>query len=115
MLKPGNKPVGKHHPQALDCAPLQNSFGPVAVPPLSGLVSNEMPEAEMQENLGALAEWIAMVQLQSPRVSAGDEVDSYLSRYSVPGDETRPTNLISLKWRGLIPRKWTLQLFVTLL
>lgn len=69
----------------------------------------------MQESCGALAEWIAMVQLRSPRVSAEDDVDSYLSRYCVPGDDPSTINLISLKWRGLIPAKWIQQLFISLL
>lgn len=75
-----------------------------------------MSEAELQESTGALSEWIAMVQLGSPRVSADDDVDPYLCRYSIPGcDEITFTPLISLKWHGLIPAKWTAQLLSVLL
>ncbi|KAJ5570165.1 uncharacterized protein N7459_009595 [Penicillium hispanicum] len=111
----GTKPIQKLHPQVVECAPLRNSFGPVVVPPLVGLGSNETPETELQENCGTLAEWISMVQLRSPRVFVGDDVDPYLSRYSVPGDETSSSALISLKWHGLVPPEWTMQLFLNLL
>jgi ribonuclease P/MRP protein subunit RPP40 len=70
----------------------------------------------MQESCGAFAEWIAMVQLGSPRVSADDDVDSYLSRYSVPGvDAASTTDLISLKWHGMISANWVQGLFLSLL
>lgn len=95
---------------------LKSKLGQISTPPMQGLVSNDMSEADMQESCGAFAEWIAMVQLGSPRVSAGDDVDSYLSRYNVPGvDAPSTTNLISLKWHGLIPAKWILQLLLSLL
>jgi ribonuclease P/MRP protein subunit RPP40 len=75
-----------------------------------------MSEPDMQERCGSLSEWIAMVQLESPRVSADDDVDPYLSRYTVPeADQTRTTDLIRLKWHGFISSKWIMQLFVALL
>lgn len=75
-----------------------------------------MSEPDMQETCGSLSEWIAMVQLGSPRVSADDDVDPYLSRYVVPdAGQTRTTDLISLKWHGFISSKWIMQLFVALL
>lgn len=95
---------------------LKTKLSQISTPPLQGLVSPDMSEGEMQESCGAFAEWIAMVQLGSPRVSAEDNVDSYLSRYSVPGDEGAcTTDLISLKWHGLISGTWALQLFNSLL
>lgn len=112
-IRPG--PIQNLHPQVIDCVPLRNNLGPVTMPPLAGLVSNEMSEAELQESCGALAEWIAMVQLRSPRVSAGDDIDPYLSRYTVPGDGTHSSALVSLKWHGLVSAKWTMQLFVNML
>ncbi|KAJ5183632.1 hypothetical protein N7492_001248 [Penicillium capsulatum] len=110
------KPIQKHHPQPLDCAPLRTSYGQVQTPPLSGILSRDMPEAELQETLEEISEWIAMVQLGSPRVSTDHDVDPYLCRYSIPrSDESTPSNLINLKWHGLIPTKWTTQLFSVLL
>lgn len=75
-----------------------------------------MSEADLQDRCGALAEWIAMVQLGSPRLAAGDSADPYLSRYSVPEfNGTDTVDLISIKWHGLISSTWTMLLFSNLL
>ncbi|KAJ5929448.1 hypothetical protein N7454_006398 [Penicillium verhagenii] len=114
--KKDTKPVQKHSPKWLDCAPCRNSLGKIMVPQLSGLVSKDMPEVEIQEACGSLSEWIALVQMRSPRVSSDDDIDPFLSRYSVPDSgETSVTELISIKWQGLISPKWTVQLFSSLL
>lgn len=108
--------IKKHHPQLIESGPQQTRLGQILAPPLSGVVSSEMSDLDMQERCGSLSEWIAMVQLESPRVSADDDVDPYLSRYTVPeADQTRTTDLISLKWHGFISSKWIMQLFVALL
>lgn len=108
--------IQKQSPQMIDSEVLKTKLGQISTPPLQGLVSNDMSEGDMQESCGAFAEWIAMVQLGSPRVSADDDVDSYLSRYVVPADNgSRTTDLISLKWHGLISGTWVLQLFISLL
>lgn len=111
-----NKPIQKHHPQPLDCVPLKVNIDQVQMPSLDGLLSRNMSEAELQETVGALAEWVALVQLGSPRISADDDIDSYLCRYSLPGSDTiGKSNLIRLKWHGLISSKWTAQLMMVLL
>ena len=57
-----------------------------------------------------------MISLESPRVAAEDDVDPYLCRYSVPdSDDAKPSDLVSVKWRGLIPPRWIMQLFVALM
>jgi ribonuclease P/MRP protein subunit RPP40 len=100
----------------IDSQVLKTKLGRISTPSLQGLVSNDTSEGDMQESCGAFAEWTAMVQLGSPRVSADDDVDSYLSRYSVPGvDAASTTDLISLKWHGLISAKWVQQLFLSIL
>lgn len=113
---PETKPIQKHHPQHLDCSPIQTNYGPVQTPPLAGLLSKIVPERDLQETAGAISEWIAMVQLRSPRVSPDDDVDSYLCRYSLPRtDETKVSNLVSVKWHGLVPGLWTTHLLSILL
>lgn len=108
--------IKKHHPQVIQSGPQQTRLDRVLAPPLSGLVSTEMSEPDMQEACGSLSEWIAMAQLGSPRISADDDIDSFLSRYNVPeADQGRTTDLISLKWHGLISAKWIVHLFVTFL
>ncbi|CAL5874634.1 uncharacterized protein PFLUO_LOCUS8931 [Penicillium psychrofluorescens] len=115
--KKDKKPIHKLQPQWLDCAPFRIERRRVLTPQLQGnVLSDSTAEDEIQEKCGSLAEWIAMVQLQSPRVSADDEVDPYLCRYSVPDHEpAQPSDLVCLKWHGLISSNWAIQLFHTLL
>lgn len=76
----------------------------------------QMSEEDLQEYCGSLSEWIAMVQMNSPRISEEDDVDPYLSRYAVPdADESRVSNSMSLKWHGLISSRWVMELFLNLL
>ncbi|KAF3389315.1 Ribonuclease P protein subunit p40 [Penicillium rolfsii] len=108
--------IQKHHPQTIDPEVQTTKLGRISTPSLQGLLSNDISKGEIQERCGAFAEWIAMVQLGSPRVFADDDVDSYLSRYSVPEvDAVSTTDLISLKWHGLISAQWIQQLFLSLL
>lgn len=111
-----NRPIRKFQPQLLESSPVQTKLGGILTPSLQEVVSNDMQERECQDQYGALEEWIAMVQLGSPRVSSGDSIDPYLSRYSVPelgGTDT--VDLISLKWHGFISSTWIMQLFLSLL
>jgi ribonuclease P/MRP protein subunit RPP40 len=79
-------------------------------------VLEEMAEGDLQEYCGSLSEWIAMVQMNSPRVSGEDNIDPYLSRYAVPeANESRALDLINVKWHGLISSQWVMQLFLNLL
>ncbi|KAJ5280984.1 hypothetical protein N7478_006356 [Penicillium angulare] len=111
-----SQPIERHFPQWIECAPLQNSFGRVLVPSLKGLVSTDMPEVELQDACGSVSEWIAMTQLRSPRVSVDDDVDPFLSRYSVPGvEEASAQDLISLRWHAFISPQWTINLISSLL
>ncbi|KAJ5640526.1 hypothetical protein N7528_000151 [Penicillium herquei] len=83
----GGKPIQKHHPRWIDTAPAADHLSQILVPPLLGLVSKDMPEVDLQEACGSLSEWIALAQMRSSRLSAEDEVDPYLCRYSVPRSE----------------------------
>ena len=75
-----------------------------------------MPVGELQEACGSFSEWIAMVQMRSSRVSVDDDVDPYLSRYSVSSpEEPSACNLVSLKWHGLISPQWTMKLLSAIL
>lgn len=115
-MRKESKPIKGLQPQLLESALAQAKLEGVLTPPFQKLVTKEMPEAEVQDRCGALSEWIAMVQLGSPRISTGDSVDPYLSRYSVPGfDENDTVDLVSMKWHGFISSTWTMQLFLTLM
>lgn len=109
-------PIGKLHPQFIESETRNARLGRIPTPSLDSLVTDEMSERDMQEACGSISEWLAMVQLASPRVSAEDDVDPYLSRYAVPDSTpTSTTDLMSLKWHGIIPPSWTMQLFLALL
>ncbi|KAJ5374919.1 Ribonuclease P Rpp40 [Penicillium concentricum] len=113
-----NKPINKVQPQLMTCEPQEIDHEQILIPPFYNGVLEEMSEVDLQEHCGALSEWIAMVQMASPRVSGEDDVDPYLSRYAVPEDEiqaSEASDLMSLKWHGLISSRWIMQLFLNLL
>ena len=114
---PAAMPIKKHHPQVIDCDPVRNSHQNILTPAFHATTLTRTDlEGDLQDDCGSLSEWIAMVSLDSPRLSAGDAVDPYLSRYTVPDvDRAKPSNLVSLKWHGFIPSKWVMQLFFVLL
>lgn len=116
VLMVTGSPLEKHHPTIVSCSPLRKDYHDVLVPPIDmgGLV--DASQDDVQDLCQEFSEWIALVSLGSPRVVAGDSVDPYLSRYSVPQVEiSKPSDLVSLKWRGLIPSHWISQLFTLLL
>ncbi|KAI5300199.1 hypothetical protein KEM55_008874 [Ascosphaera atra] len=63
-----------------------------------------------------LQEWLALIALNSPRVSADDDIDPYLSRYSPPvsKNECVAGDLVHVEWRGMMPAAWILRLFIAL-
>lgn len=112
-----NKPIKNFQPQIIQCNPVRVVHRDILTPAFQ---ETAIPETASQEDLqdecGELSEWLAMVSIDSPRVSAEDNMDSYLSRYCVPDAErAKPSNLVSLKWHGLAPSKWTIHLFSELL
>jgi ribonuclease P/MRP protein subunit RPP40 len=116
MTETDTKPIMKLQPQVLESSPLRTKLEAIHTPSLQEMVSSDMSETDLQDRCGALSEWISMVQLGSACVSAGNEIDAYLSRYSVPDFTDKvTTDLISLKWHGLISSTWTMQLFLSLL
>lgn len=110
-------PLKKHHPQVIDCDPARIARQNVLTPSFQAMAPM-VPDfqADLQDSCGSLSEWLSMISLDSPRVTADDEVDPYLSRYAVPDvDSSRPSNLVSLKWHGLLPPRWVTQLYLLLL
>lgn len=117
-VRPGNKPINKVQPQLITCELQEIDHEQIITPPFyeNGKLLEEMSEGDLQEHSGSLSEWLAMVQMASPRLSGEDDVDPYLSRYAVPDvDESQACDLMSLKWHGLIPSRWIMQLFLNLL
>ncbi|GLA36940.1 ribonuclease P protein subunit p40 [Aspergillus niger] len=107
-----------NQPQIINCQPILTEHSNILVPPLPGaeITDESRGAAELEDHCNELSEWLAMVSLESPRVSAHDDVDPYLCRYSVPdSDNAKSTSLVSLKWQGLVPSRWIIELLVALL
>ncbi|KAI5295550.1 hypothetical protein KEM52_001039 [Ascosphaera acerosa] len=79
--------------------------------------ARQSTRAFLQQTTDDLAEWLALVALDSDRVRADDDVDPYLSRYALPAepDQCRQDNLVHLTWTGLIPASWVMRMVVSLI
>ncbi|KAF9895415.1 hypothetical protein FE257_000321 [Aspergillus nanangensis] len=113
----GDKSLKGNHPQIIDCEVIPTHRPNILVPSFSEMnITEQSLEEDLKESCDELSEWLGMVTLKSPRVLQNDDTDPYLCRYSVPGiEEPEPQNLVSLKWHGLIPPRWIVQLIITLL
>jgi ribonuclease P/MRP protein subunit RPP40 len=117
LTKSGDPTLQGNHPQIIDCAVSLTHHHNIITPSFSETTFTEASsENILKEDSENLSEWLAMVALGSPRVSKDDNIDPYLSRYSVSDDgPVRTTNLVSLKWHGFVPASWVLDLFISLL
>ena len=113
-----SNPLAKHHPFNLNTNPQESSHKQIIIPslnPKQALDSNE----EFEDWTTEIYEWLSLISLESPRVQAGDKIDPFLSRYSVPdgmseSSGTRSGDMISLRWKGLIPSYWIRSLLIYL-
>lgn len=117
IILTGNKPINNRQPQIVDCNPVRATHRNILTPAFQETAITETSSQEdLQDKCGSLSEWLAMISIESPRVSADDDVDPYLSRYSVPDvDNAKPSELVSLKWHGFASSKWIMQLLFQLL
>ncbi|KAE8354060.1 ribonuclease P 40kDa subunit-domain-containing protein [Aspergillus coremiiformis] len=105
-----------NHPHIIDCEPVRTDHRDVLVPPFQAIEATETrSEGELRDHCDEISEWLGMVTLGSPRVLANDDVDPYLCRYSVPdADEAKPSDIVSVRWHGLLPPQWIMEVFLTL-
>ncbi|KAI1430409.1 ribonuclease P 40kDa subunit-domain-containing protein [Xylaria sp. FL1777] len=107
---PNPDPIAQHYPTKYTSNPdvIQNMV--MKIPPL-GIPSALLTDPSRQE-LGDYAtelyEWLSLVRLESPRVKLCDNIDPYLSTYTVPGDptETSEGRLCKVSWEGFLPPGW---------
>ena len=66
---------------------------------------------DFEDYVVEIHEWLSMAILESPRLSPDDDINSFLSRYAVPG-ETTEGSLVKITWQGFIAPSWTHQNFV---
>ncbi|KAL4787252.1 ribonuclease P 40kDa subunit-domain-containing protein [Aspergillus varians] len=105
-----------NNPEIISCEPVRTTQENITTPSFSDLkFTNEPPQSELGDVCKEVSEWLALVSLKSRRVTADDNIDSYLCRYDAPEiGETKASDLVSLKWHGFIPPKWITHLFITL-
>ncbi|GIK03148.1 hypothetical protein Aspvir_007217 [Aspergillus viridinutans] len=116
-ISKGDPTLKGNHPQIIDCDVSRTHYPNIIAPSFCETTFTEASsEHILKEDSENLSEWLAMVALGSPRVSKDDNIDPYLSRYSVPDDgPLRSTNLVSLKWHGFVTASWILDLFISVL
>ncbi|CRG84876.1 hypothetical protein PISL3812_02056 [Talaromyces islandicus] len=112
--------LAKHQPKIATCRFTETVHPPMYTPPLSAdEVASLASQTDVEDYCNDLSEWLALVSLESPRISVGDDIDPYLSRYSLPQSEPeRPqpsSTLVTLRWHGAMTANWVTQLFLSLL
>lgn len=105
-------PLDAQQPTIRKVEPQAVQLGNISVP--------MFPEEMLEEDYAdaeELLEWITLALHGSPRVLTEDDVDSFLSRYSVPTAYGEPVaeNLVRLRWEGLVPSQFAQKIFLAVL
>jgi ribonuclease P/MRP protein subunit RPP40 len=77
--------------------------------------TNLLGRGDFEEFSVEIHEWLALVLLQSPRISKDDKIDPLLSHYSTPTGSIMTTNLVKVTWQGFISPMWAHKTFVQFL
>lgn len=93
--------------------PISHTIGHVLTPSFPELFVGFSNDEVDSEAIHEVTEWLGLVALGSPRVSSGDSIDSYLSRYTVPEGSSTSSSLRVIKWQGLIGAKWLTNLLIS--
>ncbi|KAF5696283.1 ribonuclease P MRP subunit POP1 [Fusarium globosum] len=105
---PNPDPLQKFSPTA--CASTSNISQDIAVLQPSLDVDPEVLSENDRESLEYFAtevyEWFSLIRLGSSRVEPRDSIDSYLSRYSVPGNDPKESKVCKLSWEGFMSAQW---------
>ncbi|VTT81810.1 unnamed protein product [Fusarium fujikuroi] len=105
---PNPDPLQKFSPTA--CASTSNISQDIAVLQPSLNVDPEVLSENDRESLEYFAtevyEWFSLIRLGSFRVEPRDSIDSYLSRYSVPGNDPKESKVCKLSWEGFMSAQW---------
>ncbi|KAI9794692.1 MAG: hypothetical protein M1833_007408 [Piccolia ochrophora] len=96
------------------CSPQVQGAACTLVPPLEPPPRDgDNGEEDLRDYAVDFIEWLGMVSLDSPRISSSDDIDPYLSRYEVPGGESRTGKaLVRVVWRGLLASGWINKLWL---
>ncbi|KAI9773204.1 MAG: hypothetical protein M1839_002212 [Geoglossum umbratile] len=112
-LAQGGDAIKKHHPATRVSMPKVNHLGnlkvPILNPPERSLSTFRDEFCDYALNL---QEWLALVSIESPRITVEDKIDPFLSRYDVEQDLVLPeAKIVRVKWKGMLPAHWIAQLF----
>lgn len=110
-LGEGRELIEKHAPRVCNSLPEERRLGGVMVPRVS--VAGLKDVYNEEEAMGLL-EWIHMLQLRSPRVEVGDDINPHLSRYEVPdlGKGIGERNMVAVMWRGFMGPAFMREVFL---
>ncbi|KAI9735137.1 MAG: hypothetical protein M1834_001725 [Cirrosporium novae-zelandiae] len=86
-------------------------------PPSLAFLDGPSRPNDLSEFYTEIAEWLALVSIESPRLHQGDNIDSYLCRYDVPGDvsKARIMDLVKVTWRGFLPSIFVMRVLLGML
>ncbi|KAG9186626.1 ribonucleases P/MRP protein subunit RPP40 [Alternaria panax] len=110
-LDEGKEPISKHAPCLHSITPEEVRMDIVLVPQLP---FNDLKSIYDEEEALDLLEYLHMLQLKSPRVEKGNNLNPHLARYEVPdlGKGVATKNMVTVQWRGFISPAFVRDLFL---
>ena len=72
-------------------------------------------DGDFEDYSAEVHEWLALILLESPRISKDDDIDPLLSRYVVTGDSVASSSLTKVTWQGFLSPMWAHKAFVQIL
>ncbi|KAK3318897.1 ribonuclease P 40kDa subunit-domain-containing protein [Apodospora peruviana] len=114
-------PLDRHHPTTLSTTPNVsqgiNALTPTLTPSVDSIGSGGEAREEFESFCTELYEWLSLVRLGSPRIQPGDQIDPYLCRYHVPGEENQQSQqlLCKINWQGFLAPSWARQTLIDII
>ena len=111
----GSSPIAQLQPKMRTVTPKYQTIAAAVVPDLAQDIGDNDYELSTE-----FLEWLTLAVMRSPRVKRNDKIDTYLSRYNVPGSiATSPESttcvtqdLATFEWHGLIPATFIKAIFL---
>ncbi|KAJ3578178.1 hypothetical protein NPX13_g2393 [Xylaria arbuscula] len=112
-------PIAQYHPTTYTSKPAVTQNMATNSPPLGipSAVLSDRSRQDLGEYSTELYEWLSLVRLKSPRVEPHDNIDPYLSTYTVPGgtNGTNGSQLCKITWQGFISPGWAANILAELI
>ncbi|ETS86845.1 hypothetical protein PFICI_00673 [Pestalotiopsis fici W106-1] len=112
---PDPDPLLNFFPTKYSSAPFMEEDLDVQTPTLKipGHALTDDGRLELEDFATEIYEWLSLLRLKSPRVESGDNIDPFLSRYSVPAHgQVDSSRLCKISWQGFIAPGWARQVLV---